>query len=150
MFGKYRISSTPTTPATPTPNGTPSSSNYFLSPLYNTTLKPTPSTKRKRTDLEMNKENILSTPEPPDKKPYSRRRSPEKKLEVIFHALSTVNWTMSDFLHYTFRTKEEDGSKNPLHRSTFKICAIFSSGNWKIHSYNVLGLLVSKLGQAYL
>ena len=111
MFGKYRISSTPTTPATPTPNGTPSSSNYFLSPLYNTTLKPTPSTKRKRTDLEMNKENILSTPEPPAKKPYTRRRSPKEKLEVIIHALSTVNWTMSDFLHYTFRTKEEDGSK---------------------------------------
>jgi hypothetical protein len=112
MFGKYRIANTP---ATPTAHSFGSPSTSFLSPAIFAT--PTPSrpsgSKRKHIYLESDKENALPTP--PMKKPYTPRRHPKEKLEIIFQAFAEVNWTLSEVLYQLFCVKDEDGKE--IHRT---------------------------------
>jgi hypothetical protein len=85
MYGKYRISTAPTTPATPVSHGFGSPSTYFPSPFNLTTPTSTrPSAKRKHVDLDEDKENALPTLGPSAKKPYTPRRDPRQKLEIVF------------------------------------------------------------------
>ena len=45
----------------------------------------------------------------------SRRLSPQEKLEAVLDYLHGLNWTLSEFLYYLFRLKDEHGQ--PVHRS---------------------------------
>ena len=66
-------------------------------------------TPRKRPQ-DNNKENEAALPEtlPPEKKRqvYAERISSEEKLLDILKTIDDANWSMSDFLYYTFRNKD--------------------------------------------
>jgi hypothetical protein len=69
MFGRYRITRTPTTPVS---HGFGSPSTSFPFPANLATPTPTqPTAKRKHVHLEADKENGLPTLAPPAKKPYT-------------------------------------------------------------------------------
>lgn len=52
----------------------------------------------------------LNADEPPAKKrKYRPRKSMPEELAGIFTALQEVDWTLGDFLYFTFQTKDRDG-----------------------------------------
>ena len=113
MFGRYRVTRTPSTPVS---NGFGSPSTSFLSSANLATPTPAPpSAKRKRVHLEADKENALPTLAPPAKKLYTPRRGSKEKLETIFRALADINWTLAEFLYQLFRTRDEHGEE--IHRT---------------------------------
>jgi hypothetical protein len=116
-----------------TPSKSPLSYTFSVStPLLNSatthidgsrpwTLSPSLHAKRKRTAHPFSDSlpTALNTEAPPAKRvkrTYRPRKSVPDKLVAIFTALQEVDWTLGDFLYFTFQTKDNDGKD--LKRST--------------------------------
>ncbi|KAF8875228.1 hypothetical protein BD779DRAFT_1424235, partial [Infundibulicybe gibba] len=49
---------------------------------------------------------------------YTQHQTTSAKLEAVFQAIDDARWTLGDFLHYTFRMKDDDAkdiSCSPRH-----------------------------------
>ena len=58
----------------------------------------------------------------PKKRRYTPRMTMEQKLQVVFAAISSTNWTIGEFLYHAFKTKDEDG--DTVHRGGNHAAAI--------------------------
>ena len=128
---KFRLSKTQiTTPSTPLSNNphlmssTPTLAPWNIattpyahsSPSYDAPAQvatPCPQCRKKRKKESQPFSNALPTlnsEEPKSKKrAYQAWRSTTDKLRNIFEAIRDVNWTLGDFLYYTFQTKDKSG-----------------------------------------
>ena len=44
----------------------------------------------------------------------------EQKLQVVFAAISSTNWTIGEFLYYAFKTKDDARPVSELYFGSFK------------------------------
>jgi hypothetical protein len=65
------------------------------------------------------------------KRNYTPRRNNSQKLEAIFESVRKLNWTLSDFLYYTFRTIDEDGHEIHRTHQHAKVTSHFLQGHGK-------------------
>ncbi|RDB30543.1 hypothetical protein Hypma_007322 [Hypsizygus marmoreus] len=118
MLNKYRLSAVSEIPS-PVKASTTAQIYSFSPPSAAESPAPSASKtarKRKRAASDSNKENTpLGTDQGPSKRAYTPRKSTQEKLETVFGAISSVSWSLSEFLYHTFRTKDQNGAK--IHRS---------------------------------
>jgi uncharacterized FlaG/YvyC family protein len=85
----------------------------MLSSSYNTAEhnQVTYTAHKHRQDDNKENETVSSDTLPPTKKPqaYTEQRSNKEKLRDILAKIDNANWSMSDFLYYTFRNKDSAG-----------------------------------------
>ncbi|KAF8158056.1 hypothetical protein B0H34DRAFT_797474 [Crassisporium funariophilum] len=86
---------------------------YALNTLRAQTATPCPQVRRKRKKENQPLSDVLPTlnsEEPVRKKQsYGPRRSTADKLATVFNAIRDANWTLGEFLYYTFQTKDKNG-----------------------------------------
>ncbi|KAF8811788.1 hypothetical protein BYT27DRAFT_7336050 [Phlegmacium glaucopus] len=136
---RFRLQSTPTTPRTPLSDHHPQTANeghlltaysacFTPPPSLTSILPPRPGNTTNRKRKAPTDENFMpqtSFPESPiPKKPcYSQRRSRREKLQDILKEIQAAGWTLGEFLHHVFSTKDKAG--NMVHRE--KSHALYAS-----------------------
>ncbi|KAF8872739.1 hypothetical protein BD779DRAFT_1708992 [Infundibulicybe gibba] len=86
-----------------------------------TAITPKVTRKRSNTGKENHRpafDDPVNTPTAHKKRKYTPRQTTSAKLEAVFQAIDDARWTLGDFLHYTFRMKDDDAkdiSRSPRH-----------------------------------